>query len=159
MTSLAHTPTVREQRPACLADLAGDQSTPVPEAPASPSTADMAWQQAVTQVSDQLCARLHVEVAPERIRKALDLVLAHAVTLHADGTAGVTSGTQTYTLSPACPCRDARHRTAWCKHTLAVELHRRALARVQDTASALANTPAPVVPSAPTSATWDVHEA
>ena len=156
MTSLAHTPAVREQRPACLADLAGDQSTPVPEAPASSSTAERAWQQAVTQVSDQLCARLHVAVAPERIRKALDLVLAHAVTLHADGTASVTSGTQTYTLSPACPCADARHRTEFCKHTLAVELHRRALAMIEDTA---AGSPAPAVSSAPASATWDVHEA
>ena len=65
---------------------------PVPENPAR-----QAWQQAVAQVEEQLCAKLRVEVLPERMRKALELVRANAVTLQADGTASVQSGKQTYT--------------------------------------------------------------
>ena len=83
------------------------------------------------------------------------------------------SGKQTYTLAPDCPCADAKHRTELCKHTLAVELHRRALAVVEGTAPAAspappapsASLPAAVAvlplaaPSAPVSHAWDVHEA
>ena len=131
-----------------------------------------AWPQAVAQVEAQLRAKLHVEVLPERMRKALELVGANAVTLQTDGTASVQSGKQTYTLAPDCPCADAKHRTELCKHTLAVELHRRALAVVEGTAPAAS--PAPAAPSAnqaaaapppaallsaPASQAWDVHEA
>lgn len=104
--------------------------------------ARQAWPQAVAQVEEQLCAKLRVEVLPERMRKALELVRANAVTLQADGSASVQSGKQTYTLAPDCPCADAKHRTELCKHTLAVELHRRALALFEGTA------PAPAAPSA-----------
>jgi len=130
--------------------------------------AGQAWQQAVAQVEEQLRAKLRVEVLPERMRKALDLVRADAVTLHADGTARVASGKQTYTLAPDCPCADAKHRTELCKHTLAVELHRRALALLEGTAPApaapsasqpAAAAPPAALPSAPASAAWDVHEA
>ena len=134
--------------------------------------ARQAWREAVTQVEEQLCAKLRVEVLPERMRKALDLVRADAVTLHADGTASVQSGKQTYTLAPECPCADAKHRTELCKHTLAVELHRRALALLQGPAAEPAPAPrpapaapsaslpaAPSAPSAPVSHAWDVHEA
>jgi hypothetical protein len=112
------------------------------------------------------------------MRKALEFVRADAVTLHADGSASVTSGKQTYTLAPDCICGDAKHRTELCKHTLAVELHRRALALVEGTAPAPASSAAPAAPSAspaaaaatppaalptapstPASAAWDVHEA
>ena len=127
----------------------------------------------MAQVEAQLCAKLRVEVLPERMRKALELVRAHAVTLHADGSASVQSGKQTYTLAPDCPCADAKHRTELCKHTLAVELHRRALALLQgpavepapapspgQPAAAAALPPAvPTAPSAPASNAWDVHEA
>ena len=78
--------------------------------------ARQAWQQAVAQVEEQLRAKLRVEVLPERMRKALDLVRANAVTLHADGTASVASGKQTYTLSPECKCGDAKNHTEFCKH-------------------------------------------
>ena len=146
-------------------------------APDFGSPARQAWRQAVAQVEEQLRTKLHVEVVPERMRKALDLVRADAVTLHADGTASVTSGNQTYTLSPECKCADAKHRAELCKHALAVELHRRALALVEGMAPAPASsvTPAapsarpaaaaappaalPSAPSAPASAAWDVHEA
>jgi hypothetical protein len=135
--------------------------------------ARQAWREAVTQVEEQLCAKLRVEVLPERMRKALDLVRADAVTLHADGTASVQSGKQTYTLAPDCPCADAKHRTELCKHTLAGELHRRALALLEGTApapaapsttplaAAAAPPPAalPAGPSAPAAALWGTTEA
>jgi len=141
--------------------------------------ARQAWRDAVTQVEEQLRTKLRVEVLPERMRKALEFVRADAVTLQADGTASVQSGKQTYTLAPECTCGDAKNRTELCKHTLAVELHRRALALVEGTAPAPAPSPAPaapsasqaaaaaaappaalpVVPSAPASHAWDVHEA
>jgi hypothetical protein len=123
----------------------------------------------------QLRAKLRVEALPERMRKALEFVRTNAVTLHADGTASVQSGKQTYTLAPDCPCADAKHRTELCKHTLAVELHRRALALLEGTAATPASHPTPAAPSpshaaaaaaltpaapsVPTSAAWDVHEA
>ena len=112
------------------------------------------------------------------MRKALEFVHADAVTLQADGTASVQSGKQTYTLSPDCTCGDAKNRTELCKHTLAVELHRRALALLEGTAPTPAPSPtpaapsasppaavaglplaAPRAPSAPASAAWDMHEA
>jgi hypothetical protein len=128
----------------------------------------------VAQVEEQLRAKLRVEVLPERMRKALELVRANAVTLQADGSASVQSGNQTYTLAPECTCGDAKHRTELCKHTLAVELHRRALAVVEGTApaaspapaapsasqaAAVAASPPAALPSAPASQAWDVHEA
>ena len=139
--------------------------------------ARQAWQQAVAQVEEQLRAKLRVEVLPERMRKALEFVRADAVTLQADGSASVKSGKQTYTLAPECTCGDAKNRTELCKHTLAVELHRRALALFHGTAGELPPAPAapsasqaaavaasppaalPAAPSAPASHAWDVHEA
>ena len=171
MSSVTQAPATRERLNELVAELYGD-----PPTPAHPSTAGPRWQQAIAQVEAQLCAKLRVEVLPERMRKALELVGATAVTLHADGTANVTSGKQTYTLAPECPCADAKHRTELCKHALAVELHRRALALVEGTAPAPASSPAPAapsaslpaaaaapppaaLPSAPASQAWDVHEA
>jgi len=158
MQSLPQAPATRERLNELVAELFGDQPTPT-----NLSTAGPRWPQAVAQVEEQLRAKLRVEVLPERMRKALELVGANAVTLHADGSASVTSGKQTYTLAPDCPCGDAKHRAELCKHTLAVELHRRALALLEGTA------PAPAAPSAsqpaaaaappPASPAWDVHEA
>ncbi len=181
-SSVTQPPATRERLNALVAELFGDLPTPIPQAPPSLSTAGQRWQQAVTQVGEQLHAKLRVEILPERMRKALDLVLANAVTLQPDGTASVKSGNQTYTLSPECPCADAKHRTEFCKHTLAVELHRRTLALLEGTASTPASNPtsaapspsqpaaaaalplaalpsAPSAPSAPASNAWDVHEA
>jgi len=118
MTSLPQAPATRERLNELVAELFGDQPTPPPQAPTSLSTADQRWQQAVTQVGEQLRAKLRVEVLPERLRKALELVGANAVTLQADGTASVQSGKQTYTLSPECTCGDAKHRTELCKHAV-----------------------------------------
>jgi hypothetical protein len=165
MASVPQAPANREHLNELIAELYGNQPAPL-------SPAGSRWQQAVAQVEEQLCAKLRVEVLPERMRKALDLVRADAVTLHADGTASVQSGKQTYTLAPECPCADAKHRTELCKHTLAVELHRRALALLQGPAAEPAPAPrpapaapsaslpaAPSAPSAPVSHAWDVHEA
>jgi hypothetical protein len=174
MSSVPQGPGTREHLNALIAELYGDASTPTPL-----STSDQRWHHAVTQVEEQLCTKLRVEVLPERMRKALELVRANAVTLHADGSASVASGKQTYTLAPDCPCADAKHRTELCKHTLAVELHRRALALFHGTAAeptppaepvptpaapspsqvAAAAALPPAAPSAPASAAWPVAEA
>ena len=113
MTSLAQAPATREHLNTLIAELYGD-----PPASASLSTADARWQHAVAQVGEHLHAKLRVEVLPERQRKALELVRAAAVTLHADGSASVQSGKQTYTLAPDCPCADAKHRAELCKHAV-----------------------------------------
>src|SRR5262249_51507476 len=68
---------------------------------------------------------------------------------HPDGTASVQSGKQTYRLAPDCPCADATHRAELCTHTLAVELHRRALALRDSTAPASS----PTAAAAPAGAT------
>jgi len=179
MSSLSQAPATREHFNQLVEELYGAPPATPPQPPAGVSTAGPRWPQAVAQVEEQLCAKLRVEVLPERMRKALDLVRANAVTLHADGTASVQSGKQTYTLSPECPCADAKHRTELCKHTLAVELHRRALALLEGTAHTPAPSPTPAAPSAsqaaavaasppaalptapsaPASQAWDVHEA
>ena len=112
-------------------------------------TAEAHWQDSVTQVGAQLRAKLQVEVLPDRLHKALALVLAHAVTLHLDGTASVQSEKQTYRLAPDCPCADATHRAELCTHTLAVELHRRALALLDSTVPASSPAAARVPVSAP----------
>jgi len=134
-----------EQFRRAVADLYGDRDT----TPTAPPALD--WPQAVAQVNAALCAKLRLEVPPERIRKALDLVLAHAVTLHDDGRASVQSGTKIYTLAPTCPCADAQHRPELCKHTIAVDLHHRALTLVDDTATATAPAPPASASAAPTS--------
>ena len=171
MHTVPQPPVSRERFTTLVTELFGDPQAPQPAA-GSPGAQPEGWPQAVTRVTEQLCAKLGVPVAPERLRKALDLVLANAVTLHADGTARVQSGTQTYTLAPDCRCGDAKNRPEFCKHYLAVELHRRALALLDGTAHAPAAAPstspaaaavmaAPPAtpPGAPTSAAWDVHEA
>jgi hypothetical protein len=162
MPSVTQPPATREHLNTLIAELYGDQATP-----ATLTTADAQWQHAVAQVGEHLHAKLRVEVLPERLRKALELVQATAVTLHTDGSASVQSGKQTYTLAPDCPCADAKHRTELCKHALAVELHRRALAVFHGEAPELASSPAAAVvalppaalPSAPASSAWNVHEA
>lgn len=169
MQSVTHPPTTREHLNELIAELYGDT-------PASLSTTDARWQHAVAQVGEHLRAKLRVEALPERMQKALDLVRATAVTLHANGHASVQSGKQTYTLAPDCPCADAKHRTELCKHALAVELHRRALALFHDTDTEPTPTPAapsssppaavavlpaarPAAPSAPAAALWGTTEA
>jgi hypothetical protein len=134
MATVPQTPVPSEPLTTLSATCFGDQSTsPLPLQARDP-TAEAHWQDAVAQVGEQLRAKLHVEVLPDRLHKALALVLAHAVTLHPDGTASAQSGKQTYRLAPDCPCADATHRAELCTHALAVELHRRALTLLDSTA-------------------------
>ena len=82
-------------------------------------------------------------------------MLSNAVELYQDNTASVRSGSRRYTVANgSCTCADAKQRGACCKHQLAVEIHRRAAALLQEAPEAAA-----AVPSAPASAQWDVHEA
>ncbi len=170
MNTVAQPQATREHLDTLIAELYGDQPAPL-------STAGPRWQQVVAQVGEQLRAKLRVEVLPERMRKALELVGANAVTLQADGSASVQSGKQTYPLAPDCHCADAKHRSELCKHALAVEMYRRALALFHGTAaeptpsaepvptpaapsaSPAAAAPPAALPSAPASQAWDVHEA
>jgi hypothetical protein len=142
MATVPHTSASCEPLTTLVTELFGDLPTPASPLPASDRTTGERWHDAVTQVGEQLRAKLHIEALPERLHKALALVLAHAVTLQPDGTASVQSGTQTYRLAPDCPCADARHRAELCKHTLAVELHRRALALLASTTLASSPTAA-----------------
>jgi hypothetical protein len=165
MSSLAQ-PITNEQFRQNVADLYGDH---MPSAPAvGPSGQRQRWQQAALRAAEQLSQGQSLDQA--RLAKALDLVLANAVTLHPDGTATVKSGSHSYHINGECSCEDARHRTKHCKHALAVLIHRRATALLEGTAPAPAApsvTPPAVVPaaaglatpSAPASAAWDVHEA
>lgn len=157
MATLPHSSASREPLSTLMAACFGDPSTSAPPPPAVPSTTDACWQDAVTQVGEQLRATLRVAVLPERHHKALALVLAHAVTLHPDGTASVQSGKQTYRLAPECPCADAIHRAELCTHTLAVELHRRALALLDDMVAAQASSTASSTMTAPLEAVPRAH--
>lgn len=87
------------------------------------------WHQATLQVVEHM----HHTQTSERLTKALDLVLSNSVTLNLDGTATVKSGGRTYRINGQCPCEDARQRTLWCKHKLAVKIHKRATALLQET--------------------------
>jgi hypothetical protein len=121
-------------------------------------------QQAVTQAAEQVFTQPAVQANPERLHKAMDLVLTGAVTLQPDGTATVKSGSHAYQINGECTCGDAQHRTRWCKHYLAVLIHKRATALLQGTAHDPAPAPERAEPSAsqpdaPASAAWDVHEA
>lgn len=87
------------------------------------------WQQVALRVAE----RMHQAQTGDRLTKALDLVLTNAVTLNADGTATAKSGGRTYRINGECPCEDARRRTLWCKHKLAMEIHKRATALLQET--------------------------
>ena len=93
------------------------------------------WHEAVAQVAENHTVASHTG---ERLTKALTLVLAHAVAIKTDDTAHVRSGNQTYTITQAdgCTCEDARRRTRFCKHALAVLMHRRATALLQNTQQA-----------------------
>jgi hypothetical protein len=68
---------------------------------------------AVMQAAENLAIILH---AGDRLTKALNPVLANAVTVTADGTAEGHSGQRTYSIPPAegCPCEDAKRRTQFC---------------------------------------------
>src|SRR5262245_45752586 len=142
MATVPQTPDPCEPLTTLMAACVGAPSTSTSPLQASDPTSEAHWQDAVTQVGEQLRAKLRVEVLPDRLHKALALVLAYAVTLHPDGTASVQSGQQIYRLAPDCPCADATHRAELCTHTLAVELHCRPLALLDSAAPASSPTAA-----------------
>jgi hypothetical protein len=116
--------------------------------------------QAVMQGAENLALVLH---AGDRLTKGLNLVLANAVTVPADGTAQVLSGQRTYTIPPAegCPCEDAKRRTRFCKHYIAMLIAKRAAALLQGTQHASGQEPphegSATSTSVPTD--WQIHEA
>ena len=116
--------------------------------------------QAVMQAAENLALVLH---AGERLTKALNLVLVNAVTINTDGTAQVRSGQRTYTIPPAegCPCEDAKRRTRFCKHYIAMLISERAAALLQGTkhASGQELPQEGSTPSAPVTSDWQIHEA
>ncbi len=75
------------------------------------------------------------------------------------------SGKHRYSVANgSCSCADATHRGQTCKHQLAVDIHRRAMALLQDTPAVDANEAAPTAAAAAVqgtqgSAQWDVREA
>jgi SWIM zinc finger len=142
MSSVAHPPSPRIAQ--IISELYGDRDTtpPVPQPPTSTP------QQAVVQAAEQVVARPATPVDPARLTKAMDLVMANAVSLLPDGTARVRSGSHTYHLAPDCTCEDAQRRGNGCKHKLAVDIHRRATALLEGTAPAPAPSSAPAAPSA-----------
>jgi cell division septum initiation protein DivIVA len=124
----------------------------------------IAWQRFCAQATEALRAQHD----PERLTKALALAQGGQVALEDDGYALVTSGTKRYQVQAdgTCDCPDFQHRSAPCKHVLAVLIHARAqelVAPSQAKASALAAPSAPAKPTRPAkprhSAAWDVHEA
>ena len=97
--------------------------------PAFGTQPPLAWRDAVAQVAAK--AKEKLPESNGRTEKAVALVLAGAVTIHADGSATVTSQTdptQTYHVSSGvCPCPDyARAPHNFCKHRLVSAIARRA---------------------------------
>src|SRR5712692_3755548 len=131
----------------------------------------VAWQRLCAQAAETL----RTQHDSERLTKALALAQGGHVEVEDDGFAVVTSGTKLYHVQAdgRCDCPDSQHRSAPCKHVLAVLIHVRAQELVAPSASpapmaaAAASAPAQSpVPTKPTrqpkprsSAVWDVHEA
>ncbi len=130
-----------------------------------PPTRQQRLRQAALQATELLQEQPDVSLTHDRLNKALDLVLSHAVLLYPDNTASVNSCSRRYTVvNGSCSCADATHRGHPCKHQLAVDIHRRAMALLQDTPAVSANEAAPPAAvaaetSTPASAQWDVREA
>ena len=104
-----------------------------------PPTRQQRLQQAAVQAAEQLQEQTDLPVTQDRLTKALDLVRHNAVALYQDNTACVRSGSRRYTVANgSCSCADATQRGACCKHQLAVEIHRRAAALLQDAAAVAA---------------------
>jgi hypothetical protein len=131
----------------------------------------IAWQRFCAQAAEAL----RPQPDPERLSKALALAQGGHVEVEDDGFAVVTSGTKLYHVQAdgRCDCPDSQHRSAPCKHVLAVLIHVRAQELVAPSASpapggaaaasAPAQSPAPTKPTRQpkprSSAVWDVHEA
>lgn len=92
------------------------------------------------------------KIDTNRLRCALELVLANAVTANLDGTATVRSHDRCHGVTgESCTCEDFSHRQATCKHILAVAIYART--------AALLNGEGKAPSTAPRSAAWNVNEA
>ncbi len=68
---------------------------------------------------------------PEKLQKAMDLVLTGKVQAHQDGLYSVQGSTKTYDIDGECPCpQGQRQKSKWCKHMVAVELWKRVQMRL-----------------------------
>jgi hypothetical protein len=67
MSSLPHTSATREPLTTLVAALFGDLPTPASPLPASDHTTGERWHDAVTQVGEQVRAKLRVEALPGRV--------------------------------------------------------------------------------------------
>jgi hypothetical protein len=124
----------------------------------------VAWQQACAHAAEVL----RPQPDPERLAKALALAQHGAVALEDTGAALVTSGVTRYHVDAdgTCPCQDAQHRGAPCKHALAVQIHQQAIAALAPSAR-VAAPPATTPPAPedtrqerlPSADRWDVNEA
>jgi hypothetical protein len=102
---------------------------------------------AIASAAEQL-RREHAGVDGKRLTAAMQIVLDNGVEMRLDGSAVVRHGENIYSVSHGvCSCPDQQYRGSFCKHQIAVQLHRMAWERL---------TPKP---SAPASANWNVHEA
>ena len=122
----------------------------------------VAWQRACAEAAEAL----RPQSDDDRLRKALTLAQDGHVTLEDDGFATVESRGKHYEVQAdgACPCPDAQHRGATCKHALAVQIHYLASAGLRpggDHRQAPTAVPSPRAsqPPARLSAGWAVREA
>ncbi len=68
---------------------------------------------------------------PEKLRKAMDLVLTGKVQAHQDGLYTVQGSTKTYDIDGECPCpQGQRQKSKWCYHLVGVELWKRVQMRL-----------------------------
>jgi len=68
---------------------------------------------------------------PEKLQRAMDLVLSGSVQAHEDGLYTVKGSTKTYDIGHDCPCpQGQRQKSKWCKHLVAVELWKRTQERL-----------------------------
>ena len=88
------------------------------------------FRQAVTQAAAALSAQSALPMSPDRVQKAMDLVLAGAVEAHEDGVYTVRSGNHTYEILGECTCQDSQHRSRYCKHYLVTMLWKGAQERM-----------------------------
>jgi hypothetical protein len=121
----------------------------------------IAWQRFCAQAAEAL----RPQHDPERLTKALALAQGGHVALEDDGYALVTSGATRYQVQAdgVCDCPDYQHRSAPCKHVLAVLIHAKAQELVAPRPSPALAASAPAKPARQAkprhSAAWDVHEA
>ncbi len=91
---------------------------------------DPQLQQAVAQAAATMDAAPY-NTPPEKLQKAMDLVLTGKVQAHEDGLYTVRGSTKTYEIGSECPCpQGQRQKSKWCEHMVACELWKRVQMRL-----------------------------